>query len=194
MYLLALMFGILLLPEASTLRCYACFPGDTGTCIQTECHQGQQCATTRIVAYSGGSKYDDKNLTGCAMAEDCFNASVNFGIQEIKFTTMCCTAALCNSQPAPEPSKSKPNGKQCYWCDGRTCTNILNCEGNEDNCITLTESRAAVSVTMKGCVSKQLCTTRDPSWAGGLPFTCCEGNLCNGASSQLHSSRSECLL
>ncbi|KAF1382137.1 hypothetical protein PFLUV_G00161320 [Perca fluviatilis] len=84
----------------------------------------------------------------------------------------------------PEPSKSKPNGKKCYYCDGRTCTNILNCEGNEDNCISATETQGAVSVTMKGCVSKQLCTTRDQSWARKLTYSCCKGNLCNGASSR----------
>ncbi|XP_039676603.1 urokinase plasminogen activator surface receptor-like [Perca fluviatilis] len=184
MYLLALMFGILLLPEASPLRCYVCIPDGSGTCIQTshECRKGLRCAAMRLVRYQGGSKVHEENSKGCAVAEDCGEYSVNFGISQTKVNMKCCTSDLCNTQPAPEPSKSKPNGKQCYWCDSQRCNNTLNCEGNEDNCISATETQGEHSVTVKGCVSKHLCTTRDKSWARKLTYSCCKGNLCNGAS------------
>ncbi|XP_028453891.1 urokinase plasminogen activator surface receptor-like [Perca flavescens] len=187
MYLLVLMFGILLLPEASTLRCYVCLPNASGKCIQTihECPHSAQCAAVRVVTYSGGSNVSDVNSKGCAITEDCGEHSVNYGTVQSKFTTMCCPTELCNTQPAPEPSKSKPNGKKCYYCDGKTCTNILNCEGNEDNCISATLTQGGQSATVKGCVSKWLCTTRDQSWARGLTYSCCKGNLCNGASSHI---------
>ncbi|TDH03661.1 hypothetical protein EPR50_G00144200 [Perca flavescens] len=186
MYLLALMFGILLLPEASTLRCYVCIPDASGTCIQTshECRKGLRCAAMRLVRYQDGSKVHEENSKGCAVAEDCGEYSVNFGISQTKVNMKCCTSALCNTQLAPEPSKSKPNGKQCYWCDEQSCNNTLSCEGNEDNCISATESQGGHSVTVKGCVSKRLCTTRDKSWARKLTYRCCKGNLCNGASSR----------
>ncbi|XP_028453890.1 trihydrophobin-like [Perca flavescens] len=128
----------------------------------------------------GGSEYAIHS-TGCAKVENCVNGSVNFGMKEIKITTKCCTPDLCNTQPAPGPSRSKPNGKQCYYCDEKSCTNIVNCEGTEDNCITATHTQGAISRTFKGCASKRLCTpTWDPSWAGEMASTCCEGNLCNG--------------
>uniref|UniRef100_A0A8C9XWD2 UPAR/Ly6 domain-containing protein n=1 Tax=Sander lucioperca TaxID=283035 RepID=A0A8C9XWD2_SANLU len=69
------------------------------------------------------------------MAEECIDSSINLGISQSKVTTKCCTTPLCNKLPVPEPSKL-PNGKQCYYCDERTCTNILNCKGNEDYCIS----------------------------------------------------------
>uniref|UniRef100_A0A8D0CWM8 UPAR/Ly6 domain-containing protein n=1 Tax=Sander lucioperca TaxID=283035 RepID=A0A8D0CWM8_SANLU len=175
MHLLPLMFGILLLPEASTLRCYECIPGASGTCTQTikECPQGQQCTAKRVVTYTGGSKDDDENTKECAMAEECGEYSINYGFYQIIINNKCCTSELCNTQPAPEPSKSTPNGKQCYYCDERTCTNTVNCDGIEDYCFSVTGQ----SGTMKGCVSNQSCTAEDQSW------TCCEGNFCNAASS-----------
>uniref|UniRef100_A0A8C9ZP46 UPAR/Ly6 domain-containing protein n=1 Tax=Sander lucioperca TaxID=283035 RepID=A0A8C9ZP46_SANLU len=138
--------------------------------------QSQRCAAKRVISYSGGSKYAELNSKGCANAEDCVVFSANFGIEEIKVTSKCCTTPLCNTQPAPEPSKSTPNGKQCYYCDEQTCTNILNCKGNEDYCFSVTGGQ---SVTMKGCVSKRLCTILDQSWARELTYTCCQGDLCN---------------
>ncbi|TDH03653.1 hypothetical protein EPR50_G00144130 [Perca flavescens] len=102
MYLLALMFGILLLPEASTLTCYECIPDDSETCNETiqECPQGQQCAAKRLVSYEGDSKVVEHSK-GCAVAEDCGEYSIKYGISQLKVTSRCCTTPLCNTQPAP---------------------------------------------------------------------------------------------
>ncbi|TDH03660.1 hypothetical protein EPR50_G00144190 [Perca flavescens] len=186
MYLLALMFGILLLPEgkfffSSTLTCYECIPDASGKCNETiqECPQSAQCASKRFVSYEGGLKVVDQNSKECVMVKDCGEYSINYGFSQSKVNTMCCPTALCNNELAPEP-QYKPNGKQCYWCNGRTCTNTINCEENEDYCFSITGIQGQ-NVTTKGCVSKQSCTTRDPSWARGTPSPCCQGNLCNSA-------------
>ncbi|XP_039675590.1 urokinase plasminogen activator surface receptor-like [Perca fluviatilis] len=173
MYLLALMFGILLLPEASTLRCHECTADALGTCTPTVKECPEQCAAMREVRYADGVKHVDQISKGCAVAEDCVEHSINNGFSQNIITTKCCTTPLCNQDLLPPEPQYKPNGKQCYWCNGRTCTNTLNCEGNEDYCISVNTGLSVI----KGCLTKDfsgMCTH-------GLPYSCCQGNLCNGA-------------
>ncbi|XP_031155605.2 urokinase plasminogen activator surface receptor-like [Sander lucioperca] len=100
-------------------------------------------------------------------------------------TSKCCTSNLCNTQPAPEPSKSNPNGKMCFYCDGQKCNNTLNCEGNQDYCISTTVNAKELKVTLKGCASKIMCSKQTTQTGGALAteISCCQGNFCNSASS-----------
>ncbi|XP_048021456.1 cell wall protein DAN4-like [Megalobrama amblycephala] len=88
----------------------------------------------------------------------------------------CCGADFCNKLDLSEPSTIIPNGNKCYSCKGQSCTNTVFCSGSEDRCITAT----GISDVFKGCISKSLCdgTTPIPNI---VDFSCCEGNLCNGA-------------
>ncbi|XP_039662647.1 urokinase plasminogen activator surface receptor-like [Perca fluviatilis] len=188
MHLLTLFFGVVLLPKAYTLKCYECVPGISGTCTDTskECPlRGQQCGVIKVTSYAVGSKILDVNSKSCALAEECVEASINFGIANTVITSKCCTSDLCNNQPAPEPSKSNPNGKMCFSCDGQQCTNTLNCERNEDYCISSKVNAGGQTVTMKGCASKTICSKQTTQTAGalGTEISCCRGNFCNSASS-----------
>ncbi|XP_044063655.1 urokinase plasminogen activator surface receptor-like [Siniperca chuatsi] len=186
MHLLTLIFGIVLLPKAYTLKCYECEPGISGTCTDStkECPQGQHCGALRILSYAGGSKLADVNMKTCALDKQCAEGSVNFGISRTVITSKCCTSELCNTQPAPEPIKSNPSGNKCYSCDGQKCTSILKCEGGEDHCISTTVNIGGEKTTVKGCASKLICSaTAQIKGVIAGEMTCCQGDLCNSASS-----------
>ncbi|KAL7393434.1 hypothetical protein ABVT39_010906 [Epinephelus coioides] len=139
-----------------------------------------------FAVWCSGSKLADINSKGCAVAEECVEASANFGSAKTVITTKCCTSELCNTQPAPEPIKSNPNGKKCFTCDGQSCTATLNCDGNEDYCISSKVSAGNDKVTVKGCASKLVCSnTASAQMAGAIggQVSCCQGNFCNSASS-----------
>ncbi|XP_024124085.1 urokinase plasminogen activator surface receptor [Oryzias melastigma] len=185
MYRFALILGIWLLPKGDTLKCYECMPDASGNCLQTEkqcLSQSYQCGASRVVSYAGGSKLLDLQVKACGPPEECGEASINFGLSKTSVNTKCCNSDLCNSMSAPEPSKTAPNGGMCYTCDGSTCEKTLACEGNEDHCITATASAGGTTVTLKGCASKIICSSKNyVSQLSGAKISCCKGNLCNSA-------------
>ncbi|XP_051261609.1 urokinase plasminogen activator surface receptor [Dicentrarchus labrax] len=186
MHLLTLFFGTVLLHKAYTLTCYECPMGSRGTCTDTQKECPAQCAAIRVTSYAGGSKLVDAHMKSCAAALECGEGSINFGVAKTVITSKCCHSNLCNTQPVPEPSRFSPNGRKCFQCDGQTCTATLNCEGNEDHCISTTVKVGGTKSTVKGCASKMVCSNTAAAelkdTVGG-DFSCCEGDYCNSASS-----------
>ncbi|XP_056236506.1 urokinase plasminogen activator surface receptor-like [Seriola aureovittata] len=183
--LLLLIFGIVLLPKAYTLKCYECV---SGSCINQEkvCpSQGQQCGALRFLSYAGNLKVSDINVKICALAEQCVEGSLNFGINRTIITSKCCTSDLCNTQPAPDASISIPNGRKCFKCDGQQCNATLMCKGNEDHCISTTVTFGGEKMIVKGCASSQMCASKQTAQITGsigAEIDCCQGDYCNSAS------------
>ncbi|KTG43865.1 hypothetical protein cypCar_00044269 [Cyprinus carpio] len=116
-------------------------------------------------------------LKDCAI--DCPSGSMNMGFAKTSFA--CCNTDQCNIQDAPDPS-IVPNGKTCYSCDDKSCSNILSCSGSEDRCFKATGTLGGQSTVVKGCVSKSICDA-ETSVRDVQEASCCEGNLCNSAQS-----------
>ncbi|MEQ2305082.1 hypothetical protein AMECASPLE_033889 [Ameca splendens] len=186
MFLFALVLGMLVLPQADTLKCYECSEDFSGTCTEktTECpSQNYQCAVGRTLGFQGGRKISDVKTKGCAVPEQCLEFSVNIGVSKYVQKTTCCSTELCNNQ-VPD-YKSIPNGKKCFSLDEQNSTSILNCEGDENYCFKATVNAGGQTVTLKGCASKVICTdqiTSQMKQFNGTQFSCCQGNYCNSAS------------
>ncbi|XP_056300843.1 urokinase plasminogen activator surface receptor-like [Pseudoliparis swirei] len=186
MHLLTLIFGIVLLPKAHTLKCYECAAGTPENCKVSECPStGQQCSALRLTSYAGGSKLVDVKSKRCALTAECVEASLNFGISKVLINSMCCNADLCNQKIALVSIQSIPNGNKCFQCKGKECTATLNCEGTEDHCISAKMNLGGESVTMKGCASKLMCLPETKKTSGFMSaeISCCQGNFCNSAGS-----------
>ncbi|CAK6960429.1 urokinase plasminogen activator surface receptor-like [Scomber scombrus] len=193
MNLLVLIFGIVLLPKAYTLKCYDCQPGPSGTCTETTAECPLQCGAMRMTTYAGGSKVSDVTMKSCVPAQQCFDLSVNFGTARNIISNKCCTTDLCNKQ-ADEPSKPSPNGKKCYYCNGQLCTATLNCEGNEEYCISTSVMAGDEKTTVKGCASKLVCSDTAAAQmmgAVGADIKCCQGDFCNGPNIPRKASNSK---
>ncbi|KAF7648243.1 hypothetical protein LDENG_00160080 [Lucifuga dentata] len=93
---------------------------------------------------------------------------------------------LCSEFP-PEPPKPHPNGKKCFSCavNDPQCTTALNCEGDEDRCVSATMTIGSQKVDMKGCASKSICTGAQTAQIPGMSasVSCCEGDFCNSSNS-----------
>ncbi|XP_070822419.1 ly6/PLAUR domain-containing protein 3-like [Chaetodon trifascialis] len=186
MRLLVLIFGTVLLPQAYPLKCYQCVPGSSGTCTDTEtqCHASfYQCGAWRTVTYSGGIEFSHVQVKGCILPGECTESSLNYGLSRSVLTTKCCPYELCNTEPAPEPSTSNPNGKMCYYCDGKDCSGTVNCLGNEDHCISVNVISDGEEKIFKGCASKLLCADPQDRSVTQEEISCCQGDFCNSASS-----------
>ncbi|XP_036448129.1 prostate stem cell antigen-like [Colossoma macropomum] len=116
-------------------------------------------------------------VKSCATAEQCVTGSLNLGL--LKINSKCCSTDLCNSNKAPALSL---NGKKCYACADDDCTRTMNCEGDEDQCISARVSLGGVQMEMKGCASRSFCSSETSSMkAAGITgrVSCCEGDMCN---------------
>nr|XP_055035399.1 urokinase plasminogen activator surface receptor-like [Misgurnus anguillicaudatus] len=166
-----------------SLQCYEC-SGPIGSCASNvmTCPDTAACANTRIVQFAGGNN-GTMQYKGCKMMESCISGSVNIGDTRTVISTQCCNTDLCNSEYAPDYSCNKPNGKQCYYCNDTSCSNKLDCLGNEDYCIKATPTNTSVSQTVKGCASKSVCDAKAQLTLDYTSFLCCERNLCNTAKS-----------
>ncbi|XP_068683666.1 uncharacterized protein [Montipora capricornis] len=87
------------------------------------------------------------------------------------------------------------NSLQCFMCGdvGSPCgaanTPSRVCEGMENRCVTFVMKQGQMTNTMKNCTNSMGCPASSPGnvcFIMGLSppnctFTCCEGDLCNGA-------------
>nr|XP_055035403.1 urokinase plasminogen activator surface receptor-like [Misgurnus anguillicaudatus] len=175
-----------------SLRCYEC-TGATGSCegVKTTCpNTANTCSASRLVsilnihpsdgqsrATTGDNKANELTKK-CDVKQNCVSGSMNFGVVRTMLSTQCCNTYLCNNRDVPDSSSNRPNGKQCYYCDGKSCSNRLNCLGDEDYCVTATLK--SESTTLKGCSSKTFCdAVKSQGIQGFTDFSCCYGNLCN---------------
>ncbi|KAA0719752.1 hypothetical protein E1301_Tti023280 [Triplophysa tibetana] len=167
-----------------SLICYEC-DSVTSSCAGQRmlCPSGTKCASLTSSMNILGNTMTKKKVKGCAEPQNCESGSINFGNVRSKVSVQCCNNFLCNIRDVPDYTSDRPNGKQCYSCDGISCFNKLDCLGTEDHCITARQTVWGQSTTVKGCASKLMCKA-------GRDFahvSCCQGNLCNNEK-YLHDS------
>ncbi|XP_050948651.1 phospholipase A2 inhibitor CNF [Labeo rohita] len=156
-----------LFAEGHSLQCYQCRNRDDSCSSQIveTCHsESAKCMSSTSLLQSGGHT---TTVRGKGCSADCPSGSLNYGI--MRTVVACCETDLCNAQNTPDPRTMIPNGKKCYYCDEKSCLNIMSCSESEDGCIT---------ITPKNLKEKE---------NGPEVISCCSGNLCNGAQSVTHS-------
>uniref|UniRef100_A0A3P9H3N2 UPAR/Ly6 domain-containing protein n=1 Tax=Oryzias latipes TaxID=8090 RepID=A0A3P9H3N2_ORYLA len=185
-----LLLGIWLLPKADALKCNECISDQAGgTCTnkQVECSSNQQCATLREIYYEGGAERSNVLSKRCVPTAECGESSFNYANFKTSFVIECCNTDLCNTKDASAPSKSIPNKMKCYGCVGLPCNRTLNCESNQDRCITSTVTDQGGTKVARGCATKNICSSPTfPTFLQGNKIvgkvdSCCEGDFCNSA-------------
>ncbi|KAF5904186.1 urokinase plasminogen activator surface receptor-like, partial [Clarias magur] len=96
-----------------------------------------QCLTSTTSIYtSDGSVPTELSVKTCGTPETCVRGSMNVGVMKMIANTKCCKTNKCNTETMPALSRQASNGKMCYTCEDDNCTRTMECEGNEDRCIT----------------------------------------------------------
>ncbi|XP_056302519.1 urokinase plasminogen activator surface receptor-like [Danio aesculapii] len=164
-----------------SLSCYQCGGSSCAGQTLTTCPAAaSHCESVTMVTDVGG--FTSKTLAkDCAAG--CATGSMNLGV--LMMSSECCNSDRCNVNDAPDPSTGVPNGKTCYTCDEKSCSNVLKCSGTEDRCITAKVTSEGQTTVVKGCASKSICDATSVSRVQRI--SCCSGNLCNGAKSVTQS-------
>ncbi|KAM9722863.1 uncharacterized protein ACNS7B_018451 [Menidia menidia] len=191
MHFLTLILGILLqlFSSGETLQCFECLTLPCSTTVTCPV-QNAQCASVRMRTYASGTTPEDIEFKSCALPQECGVTSLNHGVSRVVAAARCCSTDRCNNHSAPAIPSPAPNGKRCYTCVGTTCTQFLNCVGNEDHCVEVTVTDGGMESTLKGCASESFCSALPTAQRAFLPgptsragISCCQGELCNSASS-----------
>ncbi|XP_056587588.1 urokinase plasminogen activator surface receptor-like [Triplophysa dalaica] len=170
--------------EGHVLKCYNC-TDLLGPCVKEEmmCSTQEALCSSQTTVQSIGNASQSTKIKSCTEPKMCVNGSVNFGITRTATTMQCCFTDLCNSRDVSDSSSNTLNGKQCYYCNKKSCVNKVNCAGSEDHCIKAKVNSESMSMTVKGCASKSMCDVPSQISQVYSDISCCEGNLCNSAKS-----------
>uniref|UniRef100_A0A3B4BJW2 UPAR/Ly6 domain-containing protein n=1 Tax=Periophthalmus magnuspinnatus TaxID=409849 RepID=A0A3B4BJW2_9GOBI len=140
MLLHILIIGLVLCPQAHTLKCMECSE-DKFKCFQLVVNQHQNLRIFNL-CFAGSSNGIRIAHRSCATTHECFQYSIHFLQWRSVITTKCCKSNLCNSKDAPDPPKAAPNGLKCFSCDNEgACNKTLNCVGDEDHCLEVLGER-----------------------------------------------------
>ncbi|CAL9705955.1 unnamed protein product [Knipowitschia caucasica] len=184
MLLFLFITGIVLIPQAFSLKCKECSVSG-GTCDGSEIQcpaESTDCVVMKIFNYKGNTLESDSLIKACSKPDHCKEAAFNFGILRTFATSSCCRTDNCNTMQPPQADlKPNPNGKKCFRCDGKgDCTGTLNCDNQQTYCATGKIGDEIV----KGCATKSLCVDPSPLLLSKIrPLDCCEGDFCNGSTS-----------
>ncbi|XP_058614918.1 urokinase plasminogen activator surface receptor-like [Onychostoma macrolepis] len=158
----------------------SCSEQDVNTCPS----EFSKCMSSTVVQVGGITT----TSRGKSCSANCHSGSQNVGF--LRSVIECCDTERCNAQYAPDPRTMVPNGMKCYYCDEKSCSNIMGCSGSEDGCITVTpkilmekevsRNSGGQPRVVKGCISKEIC---DSMVSSAEVISCCSGNLCNGVQS-----------
>ncbi|XP_046905557.1 phospholipase A2 inhibitor and Ly6/PLAUR domain-containing protein-like [Hypomesus transpacificus] len=148
-----------LLLTVESLHCYSCDPPCSSEVITTCPSQPDSVCLTHTL-------FVGKTITKgkyCTQSVECrtrlnvqLDYSLNFGIDPMSESVLCCDSDGCNKQTLPVPSQ-EPNGLQCDSCSNYSdtvCNTPANCVGLEDTCAVVNVSTGVV----KGCISSNLCS------------------------------------
>ncbi|XP_046905817.1 phospholipase A2 inhibitor and Ly6/PLAUR domain-containing protein-like [Hypomesus transpacificus] len=128
-----------LLLTVESLLCFECNPPCTNEVLTICRYQSDAVCLTHTLLVG------KKIIKGkyCTQSVECrtrlnvqLDYSLNFGIDPMSESVLCCDSDRCNKQTLPAPSQ-EPNGLQCDSCSSYSdtvCNTPANCVGLEDTC------------------------------------------------------------
>ncbi|KAK3547195.1 hypothetical protein QTP86_017564, partial [Hemibagrus guttatus] len=132
---ISLLLICMLFSKALSLKCHQCVSAFS-ECNNEEKTCPDQCLTSTTSVYAGVGKMTDISIKTCGTPAECISGSMNLGVTKVVHSSKCCKTDFCNSETLPALSKQVSNGKKCYTCGSDGCSEIMNCEGNEDRCVS----------------------------------------------------------
>ncbi|XP_070621091.1 phospholipase A2 inhibitor NAI-like [Erythrolamprus reginae] len=164
-----------ILSTVTSLKCRSCvaFGTECGEETEVECKENEEFCSTAVLNSTITNASMSLIIKECSKPENCFDGLFSTTTIEGRFEVIrvtCCKTDACNvgSLLLEDHETLKPNGLQCLGCvaldkDHCEADQLVNCVGEEDQCLTLTSTTQAFGnftekSTYQACAIKKSCS------------------------------------
>ncbi|XP_058051017.1 phospholipase A2 inhibitor and Ly6/PLAUR domain-containing protein-like [Ahaetulla prasina] len=166
-----------ILSTVTSLKCQKCFAFGTvcegGAVKVAECKEDEEFCSTIAVNTTMSTISVNFIVKECSKREDCFIGVYSTTTVDGRFEIAranCCQTDVCNAEPflLENYDELQPNGLHCPGCfaldeDSCEANQSVNCVGDEDQCLTLSNTITAFGnftekSSYQGCTTKNSCS------------------------------------
>uniref|UniRef100_A0ABM5ES22 Ly6/PLAUR domain-containing protein 8 n=1 Tax=Pogona vitticeps TaxID=103695 RepID=A0ABM5ES22_9SAUR len=164
---------LVLLRTGTSLECEVCNGmGNSCTGSMMTCEPGLDTCAIILTENSLAGERIQTVMKQCYYSNACNSLTTDMNLGQgryVRTIVSCCEGDACRTTSPQISSAMQPNGKQCPACYSLSASGCdivtADCDGEENYCLDMvqkvTYGKFVVNVSMKGCVTENVCAAKE---------------------------------